>query len=177
MSTRSPLPGLDDPFSCSEIDCAFRRMHSNSSPGPDGFGPSFFKNSWDVTSSDIYALFDSFFNNNAEIERINQSYLVLLPKKDNARRPADFIPIALQNTTIKGISKVLTNRLQPFIPSLVGGDQSVFVLGRCIAECFAYAADLLHCCYSRNAPSIILKLHFHKAFDTVQWDSLVHILH
>jgi hypothetical protein len=70
-------------------------MHSNSSPGPDGFGPSFFKNSWDVTSSDIYALFDSFFNNNAEIERINQSYLVLLPKKDNARRPADFRPIAL----------------------------------------------------------------------------------
>jgi hypothetical protein len=101
---------------------------------------------------------------------------VLLPKKDEARKPQDFRPIALQNCTVKGISKVLTNRLQPLIPSLIGSDQSGFVLGRCIAESFAYAAELLHCCYRRNAPTIVLKLDFHKAFDCVSWDSLDRIL-
>lgn len=101
----------------------------------------------------------------------------MLPKKGNARSPADFQPIALQNCTIKGISKVLTTRLQPLVPSLVGGDQSGFVLGRCLAKSFAYATDLLHCCYQRNATTIILKLDFHKAFDSVQWDSLIQILH
>jgi hypothetical protein len=112
-------------------------MHSNASLGPDGFGPSFFKATWNIISPYIYALFDSFYNHLADLERINRSYLVLLPKKDSARSPADFWPIALQNSTIKGISKVLTTRLQPLIPSLVGGDQSDFVLGRCLAESFA----------------------------------------
>jgi hypothetical protein len=170
------LDCLDIPFSTSEISLAFWQMHANVSPGPDGFGPSFFKSSWCVTSPDIYALFDSFYHHSAELNRINWSYLVLLPKKDNARSPSYFRPIALQNCTIKGISKVVTTRLQPLIPSLVSRDQSSFVLGRCLVESFAYATDLLHCCYKRNAPTIILKLNFNKAFDSVQWDSLMQIL-
>jgi hypothetical protein len=142
-------------------------MHSTASPGPDGFGPLFYKANWNTVSSDLFNFFDSFHSHSTDIERLNRSYLVLLPKKDAARKPQDFRPIALQNTTIKGISKVLTNRLQPAIPSLIANDQSGFVLGRCIADNFDYAADLLHCCYRRNSPTIVLKLDFHKAFDTV----------
>jgi hypothetical protein len=67
--------------------------------------------------------------------------------------------------------------LLAIIPSLIGGDQTGFVFGQCIAESFAYATDLLHYCYKRNTPTIILKLHFHKAFDFVNWDSLLKILH
>lgn len=152
------------------------KLLSNASPGPDGFGLAFFKSTWSITSGDVRNLFVSFHSHTASIERLNRSYLVLLPKKDAARKPEDFRPITLQNSTIKGISKVLTNRLQPLIPSLISSDQSGFVLGRCIAESFAYAAELLNCCYRRNAPTIILKLNFHKAFDCVNWDSLDRIL-
>lgn len=100
---------------------------------------------------------------------------MLLPKKDASRTPADFRPICLQNSPIKGISKLLTRRLQPFIPYLVSNDQTGFVLGRNIADNFVYTADLLNCCYRRNAPTIVLKLDFHKAFDSVNWDSLYKI--
>jgi hypothetical protein len=98
------------------------------------------------------------------------------PKKENARRPQDFRPIALQNTPVKCISKVLTMRLQPHIPALISSDQSGFVLGRCLGDNFVYAADLLYCCYKRQCPTIVLKLDFHKAFDCVSWDSLNTIL-
>jgi hypothetical protein len=138
-------------FEHSEIHQAYRRMHSTASPGPDGFGPLFYRASWHIVSDDVLALFDSFHSHSIDLERLNQSYLVLLPKKEIACKPQDFRPIALQNSTVKGISKVLTNRLQPNIPSLIGNDQSGFVLGRCIADNFAYAADLLQCCYYRNA--------------------------
>lgn len=90
--------------------------------------------------------------------------------------PQDFRPIALQNTVVKGISKVLTSRLQPLIPSLISSDQTGFVMGRCIADSFAYAAKILHCCHHRSVPTIVLKLDFHKAFDCVAWDSLYRIL-
>jgi len=148
-STRKELSlnHLSAPFDHAEIWQAYWHMHSNASPGPDGFGLLFFKRTWSTVSPDICSLFASFYSESSEIERLNRSYLVLLPKKENARKPQDFRPIALQNSTIKGISKVLTARLQPLIPSLISSDQSGFVLGRCIADSFAQAADLLHCCY------------------------------
>lgn len=170
------LTALDAIFDREEIFNAFGRMNSNASPGPDGFGPLFFKITWSVAANDIHSLFHSFYDNTTEIERLNRSYLVLLSKKDNARRAQDFRPIALQNTIVKGLSKVLTNRLQHLIPPLISADQTGFVLSRCIADSFAYAVDLLYCCHQRKTPTIILKLDFHKAFDSVSWDSLDRIL-
>jgi hypothetical protein len=139
------LEELDAHFEPDEIHAAFRQMHSTASPGPDGFSSLFFKACWSTVSSDINALFAAFHSHDADLERLNGSYLVLLPKKEGARRPQDFRPIALQNTTLKSISRVLMSRLQPVIPSLISSDQSGFVHGRCIADNFVYAADLLNC--------------------------------
>jgi len=168
-----PLDELGSPFTSAEIRKAVHSMRSTASPGPDGFGPSFFKATWSVSFASMIDLFQGFHDHTADLEPINRSYLILLPKKNNAREVGDFRPSALQNTTIKSLSKVLTNRLRPVIPLLVSSDQAGFILGRCIAESFAYATNLLHCCYRRNAPTLILKLDFHKAFDRVNLDSLI----
>lgn len=85
-----PLQQLDTPFTTSEIQTAVRHMHSTASPGPDGFGPSFFKATWSITSQSLAELFHAFYTNDADLERINRSYLVLLPKKNNAREDWDF---------------------------------------------------------------------------------------
>jgi hypothetical protein len=131
------LDHLAPPFDHTKIWQAYRHMHVNASSSPNGFGPLFFKATWATISSDVYDFFASFHSHSTDIKCLNRSYLVLLPKKDNACMPQDFRPIALQNSTVKGISKVLTTRLQPHIPLLIGSDQSGFVLGRCIADSFA----------------------------------------
>jgi hypothetical protein len=59
---------------------------------------------------------------------------------------------------------------------LVHADQSGFISGRCIAENFVYAAELLNCCHKRKAPAMIIKLDFRKAFDSISWKSLQKIL-
>jgi hypothetical protein len=170
------LVHLAAPFTQKEIQQAVQCMHGDASPGPDGFGSCFYKATWAITSPALHALFEAFYSLTTDLERLNRSYLVLLPKKENAQKPQDFQPISLQNSAVKAISKVLTVRLQPHIPDLVGGDQSGFVLGRCIADNFVYAADILNCCHRRNSPMIILKLDFHKAFDYVNWNSMDRIL-
>jgi hypothetical protein len=77
---------------------------------------------------------------------------------------------------MKAITKVLTTRLQSTIHSLVDADQTGFLSGRHISENIVYAADLLRCCHLRKAPTIVLKLDFKKAFDSVHWGSLLLIL-
>lgn len=175
-STTWDASELSRPFGLEEISSAFRSMNLNSSPGPDGFGPGFYVTFWDLLQNDIAHIFASFYDHHLSLDGLNRAYLVLLPKKDGARSPAAFRPISLQSCLLKAIARVLTIRLQRHIPRLVGPDQTGFAKGRCIAENFVFAAELLSCCHKRKAPTIVLKLDFHKAFDSINWESLDRIL-
>ncbi|WVZ83332.1 LOW QUALITY PROTEIN: hypothetical protein U9M48_030493 [Paspalum notatum var. saurae] len=167
---------MESAFTREEVWAAFKQMNVNSSPGPDGFGPGFYLSTWARTGELVLTPFDGFFNRQVDLDRINRSYLVLIPKNEGARTPDAFRPICLQNCNMKAITRVLTSRLQLFIPALVGGDQTGFIKKRCIAESYAYAMDILQCCHKRNVPTVVLKLDFRKAFDSVNWESMTAIL-
>jgi len=77
---------------------------------------------------------------------------------------------------VKFITKVLAARLQQEIKYLVDQDQSGFVRKRCMADNFMYAADIIQCCRQRKRKTIILKLDFTKAFDTISWPFLFQLL-
>jgi hypothetical protein len=102
--------------------------------------------------------------------------MVLLPKKPGAVKVTNFLPIYLQNCSVKIVVKVLTTRLQQGIAKLIDLDQTGFLKGRTISENFVYATELVQVCFKCQAPTLVLKLDFAKAFNTVNWDSLMAIL-
>lgn len=110
------------------------------------------------------------------MERINRAYIVLIPKIVGAVAPGSFRPISLQGCPVKIVGKILTSRLQQQVTSLVDLDQTGFLKGRSISENFVYATELVQCCYKRKAPTVVLKLDFAKAFDSVSWDALLTVL-
>jgi hypothetical protein len=152
-------------------------MRSDASPGPDGFSPGFFKHFWPVVRDDLMSLFEAFQSGDVQLHPLNQAHMVLLPKRDNVITADGFRPISLQGTILKILWKMLTNRIQSIIPTLVTLDQSGFIRGRDITANFAYAAELVQCCHKRHVPTIVLKLDFRKAFDSVDWGALDRILH
>lgn len=87
-------------------------MDRTSAPGPDGFGPGFYQAVWADIEPKIMRYLSSFYPGEADMSRINRSYIVLLPKTLDARTPTAFRPICLQNCSIKLPSKILTTRLQ-----------------------------------------------------------------
>lgn len=68
---------------------------------------------------------------------------------------------------MKLVTKILANRLRPFIPAFIDPNQTASIHGRNVAENFVYAAYLLCCCCKRCVPTTVLKLDFKKAFDSV----------
>jgi hypothetical protein len=175
----SPMPALADlecPFSLDEIRSALLTMRTDASPGPDRFSPGFFKTFWPTVKGDLADLLAPFHSGRARLQPLNQAYMALLPKRDDVITADGFRPISLQGTALKILCKVLTRRIQPHIPALVAIDQSGFIRGWNITDNFAYAAELVQCCYKRRSPTIVLKLDFRKAFDSVDWAALDRIL-
>jgi hypothetical protein len=167
---------LSAPFIPEEIKNAFTTMNKLSSPSLDGFGPSFLSTFWATVSHDVLGVFSSFYDGTIDLSRINRAFLVLLPKIDATVHPSQFCPISLQNYVMKAITKVLMTWLQTTIHALVDADQTGFLSGHHISENIVYAADLLRCCHSRKAPTLVFKIDFRKAFDSVNWSSLLAIL-
>lgn len=130
-------------FSLEEATAALFAMDVNSSPEPDGFGPAFYRAFWTQTRHHVLAFLNSFHGGSVDLDGLNRAHLVLLPKKDGANSADAFRPISLQNCPMKLVTKILANRLRPFIPTLIDPNQTGFIHGRNIAENFVYAADLL----------------------------------
>ena len=62
------------------------------------------------------------------------TWVVLVPKVDNAMEIKDFRPISMVGCLYKIIAKILANRLKRVMPALVGETQSTFVSGRQILD-------------------------------------------
>jgi hypothetical protein len=176
QDSTQPSSALVHPFREEETKQAIAEMNRNSAPGPDGFGPSFYKAAWSSIKPQVLDLLLQFQAGEVDLDRINRSYMVLIPKKAGAVAVDAFRPICLQNCSVKLIAKILTIRLQREISGLVDSHQTGFLQGRSIAESFVHAVELIQHCQKRKKPSIAIKLDFAKAFDTVNWDGLLRIL-
>lgn len=167
---------ISRPFTLEEIKEALWAMKDDASPGPDGFGSAFYKSNWDLVKMDLLNLLNDFHVGKADLKRLNTAYIVLLPKKTDASKPENFRPVSLQNCSVKLAAKCLANRTQPLIDHLIHYEQTGFIRGRGIAENFVHATDIVQTCFKRRLPAIVIKLDFHKAFDSVSWTALAAIL-
>lgn len=75
----------------------------------------FFRKFWDLIKEDIIELLHEIWNGQAKLERINFYQIVLIPKREDPKGIGYYRTIALLNSSLKITSKVLTNRLTPFI--------------------------------------------------------------
>jgi hypothetical protein len=82
-------------------------------PGPDGFPAHFFQRNWDALKGDVVHGVKTFFESGHMLPGVNETAIVLLPKKYEPDQLKDFSLISLCNEIYKVISKCLVNRLHP----------------------------------------------------------------
>lgn len=158
-----------------EFTAAVKQMHPDKSSGPDGLNPAFFQQFWSVLGHEVFACCKQWLDNCSFPASLNDTNVVLIPKKENAKCLKDLRPIALCNVLYKILAKVLANSLQLVLPSLISENQSAFVPGRSITDNMLVAFEVIHHMQRKNSVGegeVALKLDISKAYDRVDWDFL-----
>ncbi|GJR36945.1 putative RNA-directed DNA polymerase, eukaryota, reverse transcriptase zinc-binding domain protein [Tanacetum coccineum] len=167
---------LEKQVSEEEIRSAVWDCGSQKSPGPDGFSFLFLKTYWELFKDDVVKVVRSFFDSFVMPKGANSSFITLIPKIANPIHIKDFRPISLIDMQYKIIAKILVNRLSKVIDKVVSQEQSAFILGRQILDAPIMLSELMSWYKKKKKNLMLFKVDFEKAFDTVSWKYLDHML-
>ena len=84
-----------------------------------------------------------FFHSSSLLKVLNQTFITLIPKIPNPEEVSHFRPISLCNVFYKIISKVLVNRLNPIMDSIITPYQNPFIKGRNISDNILLAHEII----------------------------------
>lgn len=124
---------------------------------------------------EVYTCCRDWLNTNSFTANLNDTNVVLIPKKENACRMKDLRPIALCSVLYKILSKVLANRLKRILSQIITGNQVAFVPERSINDNVLIAFEIIHCIQKSvrvSENNVALKLDISKAYDRVDWGYL-----
>ena len=68
-------------------------------------------------------------------------------------------------------------RIKTYLPKIIHEDQVGFVPNRFIGENIRYIEDLVEYSNRLKEKCILLSIDIEKAFDTLEWDFILHALH
>jgi hypothetical protein len=170
------LDHITEPFTKEQIDAVVANMPPDKAPEPDGFNGKFIKKCWGIIKEDIYKLCLDFFDGAVDLQTINNSFITLVPKVNNPTTVNDFRPISLINCVVKIITKLLGDRPQKVIVSLVHQNQYGFIKTRIIQDCLAWVFEYIYQCQQSKQEIVIIKLDFTKAFDTIEHSIIIQMM-
>lgn len=162
-----------------EFTTAVKQMHPDKSASPDGFSSAFFQYFWDLLGEEVFKCCRDWLTEGLFPANLNDTTLVLIPKKDNAEHMTELRPIALCNMLYKILAKVLANRLKVILLAVITENQSAFVPGRNIFDNVLVAFKTLHFMKKKNRGQegeVALKLDIFEAYDRVDWIYLKKIM-
>ncbi|XP_073263045.1 uncharacterized protein [Populus alba] len=163
---------LERPPSMEEVKQAVWDCDGSKAPDPDGFTFCFYKKVWNIISSKVFMLVKSFFRTGKLPKGINSSFVTLIPKLKEPSIFSHFRPISLIHGLYKIVAKLLSTRLRHVMTDVISVNQSAFIAGRQILDGFMIANEVVHGVRSKKKHGLLLKVDFHKAFDSILWEHI-----
>lgn len=95
-----------------EFTAAMSLMHPDKASGLDGLNSAFYQNFWKVIEKEVFDCCKNWLQGNSFPADLNNTNVIIIPKRENACCLKDLKPSALCNVLYKIMAKVLANRLK-----------------------------------------------------------------
>ena len=161
---------LEAPLTSKEITEAIASFARSKTPGSDGLPIEFYSQYSQILSPKLLQLYNSMFETHVLPPTMREATIVLIPKpgKDPGY-PESYRPISLLQVDIKILAKVLANRLNKVILSLIHTDQAGFMPGRNTSFNLRRLYINLQATHDNVGSRVLVTLDTAKAFDSVEW--------
>ena len=152
-------------------------INGEKSHGPDGYTSHFFKVAWSIIDKDVMNVVLYFFHSNDLLHAFISIVVALVPKCQNLNRIIDYRHIFYCLVTYKCITKIMANKLKTRLPTIIGNNQSAFLVGKSITDNILMAQELVKG-YGRStlSPTCAIKVYLQKAFDSLPWNFILEVL-
>jgi hypothetical protein len=164
------------PVDQSELKAVLTLFKHDKSPGPDGWTVEFFLHFFDLVGVDLLEMVEETRTKGISAGGLNSTFLALIPKVNNPQTFGDYRPISLCNLCYKIITKIIENRLKPYLSKSLSEEKLGFLKGRRIQDAIDTVHECLHSIKRKSIKSMVLKLDLQKAYDCINWDLLRMIL-
>ena len=133
--------------------------------GPDGWTMEFYLDFFDLFGEDISDAVEETRRQGKIHEVLNSTFLTLIPKKDRPDTFNDFHPISLYNMSYKIITKIIAERLKPYLDKFISKEQFVFLRDKQIIDDVGIAEVCLHSVKIQKKNAFLLKFDLYKDYN------------
>jgi len=165
--TRDANEAMEAPIMMEELEKAVRMGKPNKAPGYDGISTDFFKIMWEVTKSDMLNILNEMFLEGTITDAQRKGLMVLIPKRTEPRGLQDYRPLTLLNADYKLLTRIMANRMQPWLTTTLNQRQYCGMRGRTILDAVATVKDTIANAQYTKSPLCVMTLDFTAAFDNI----------
>ncbi|XP_023926429.1 uncharacterized protein LOC112037833 [Quercus suber] len=148
-------------------------------PGPDGLHAGFYQYFWHEVGNSVCEEVKNIFKDGIVPNHLNDTLVTLIPKCKSPESLNNYRPINLCNSVYKFVSKILVERIRPYLNKLISPVQIAFVPGRKGLDNVLVAQELFHVLDKKKGKEgyMAIKVDLEKAYDRMEWCFIHKVLH
>lgn len=160
-----------------EIRTAVCSLNPNKTPGLDGLPVEFYSTYNESLATKLLEIYRDAFDKGMLPESLREALIVLIPKPHKDHDYCEsYRPISLINMDAKILVKILAQRLNKVIASIIHLDQTGFIPARSTAINLRCLFTVLQSEGPNPDTRVVVSLDTHKAFNYIEWPYLLAVL-
>ena len=177
----NPIPSflaeaLEEPISLDEIKKSIKDQNNNKTPGIDGIPADFYKVFAELLAEDLLEVFSFCTTNKTLPISSRRAIITLLPKSGDLGFIKNWRPVSILCSDYKIYSRLVLNRLKPYLSHIIHSDQTYAIPTRNIHHNLHLLRDAISFSNISDTPLALISIDQMKAFDRINHVFLFQLL-